>query len=252
MSLELITSTDWGALASTIVAIITSITTVIGGIIAAIQKLKVNKTTAELEETQAELQTTQDFFDPENTEVMTPTESTPDRSWKMSEETKNFLLSGCTDAEKLSVTNQINEAEAAGYVDYKIVVGNGYYNISYGCIIGGVAPTEETVATTETSTAATTATTTASICPIPVNNDKYVEGTRMWKSTFDFAVCDEPTQDAKDYVKSEMQRLDPLNTYPYTISTDKNIYSVHLSMDTYGNDRTAEFGTNCDIIPKHK
>lgn len=80
---------------------------------------------------------TQAFFDPDNTTVMTPTASTPDRAWKMSQETKDYLTVVCHPEEAESILTQIEEAEAAGYVDYKLVVSGGYYNITYGLISGG-------------------------------------------------------------------------------------------------------------------
>ena len=80
---------------------------------------------------------TQAFFDPDNTSVMTPTASTPDRAWKMSQETKDYLTMVCHPEEAESILAQIEEAEAAGYVDYKLVLSGGYYNITYGLISGG-------------------------------------------------------------------------------------------------------------------
>ena len=121
--LETLASIDWAA----IIAVITTITTAIAGIIAAIQNIGKKNAESELAETQA-------FFDPNDTEVMTPTDSTPEASWKMSTATRASILEGKSDEDKVSIIQQIDDAEKAGYVDYKIVCSNGYYNITYGLI----------------------------------------------------------------------------------------------------------------------
>jgi hypothetical protein len=86
-----------------------------------------------------EKEKTQAFFDPDNDKQMTPPAGTPDRSWKMADSVKSFLLSGHTDAEKADILKQIDAAEKAGLVDYQISHPNGYYNISYGQINGGAS-----------------------------------------------------------------------------------------------------------------
>jgi len=121
--LENIASIDWAA----IWAAIATITTAIAGIIAAIQN-------AGKKEAEAEVANTQAFFDPDNTQQMTPTESTPDKSWKMADKTKETILEGKSDEDKLTLTQQIADAENAGYVDYKLVWSGGSYMITYGLI----------------------------------------------------------------------------------------------------------------------
>ena len=114
---------DWSA----IWAAITTITTALAGVIAAIQnKLKNNA--------EAETAATQAFFDPDNNEAMTPTDATPERSWKMSDATRTSILAGKTAEDKLSIIEQIQKAEDSGYVDYKIVWSGGQYSITYGLI----------------------------------------------------------------------------------------------------------------------
>lgn len=225
MSLELITSTDWGALANQIIAIITSITTVIGAIVAAVQKIGKDKAQTELEETQA-------FFDPADNEAMTPTASTPDRSWKMSEETKAFILSNLSDAEKVSAINQINEAEANGYVDYKIVVSNGYYNISYGLITGGSMKTTEPI----TAPAASS------------GPSDTVEGTYMKKSVFSVMTAGEKDDTVIEYIKKQMQEKDAVGIYPYVITTDNWMYTITKPIEPY----FSQYGNQYSASQLHK
>lgn len=116
-------SIDWSA----IWAAITTITTAVAGVVAAIQNKMKNTAVAETEATLA-------FFDPCNNEAMTPTAATPDRSWQMSETTRASILEGKSDSDKLSILKQIETAESAGYVDYKIIWSGGYYSITYGLI----------------------------------------------------------------------------------------------------------------------
>lgn len=126
-------STDWQSVYSAIMTIIAAI----GGIITAIQTIGKKNESKRADANFEEIQRTQAFFDPEDTEVMTPPARTPDRSWKMSESVKSFLLAGHSDDEKVSILKQVEEAEAAGYVDYTISYPGGYYKISYGQINGG-------------------------------------------------------------------------------------------------------------------
>lgn len=126
-------STDWQSVYSALMTIIAAV----GGVVAAIQSIGKKKETDRADAAFEEIQETQAFFDPENTDVMTPPARTPDRSWKMSESVKSFLLAGHSDDEKVSILKQVEEAEAAGYVDYTISYPGGYYKISYGQINGG-------------------------------------------------------------------------------------------------------------------
>ena len=82
---------------------------------------------------------TQAFFDPDNADQMTPPAGTPERSWKMADSVKSFLLAGHTDAEKADILGQIAAAEKAGLVDYQVSHPNGYYLISYGQLAGGAS-----------------------------------------------------------------------------------------------------------------
>ena len=117
--LEALIATDWDAVYNALA----TIAAVVFALIAAWKK-------KQEEQTQA-------FFDPDNSTVMTPTANTPDRAWKMSDETRNYILSRYPEEAREDILSQIEEAEAAGYVDYKLVVPDGYFTITYGLINGG-------------------------------------------------------------------------------------------------------------------
>jgi len=127
----IISSVDWSA----IIAAVATLITTIAGIFSGFQYKGKKDAQAQRDEAEEELQTTQAFFDPDNTDVMTPTDRTPARSWTMSQCTKDCLMLNCTtEADKVSVLKQVEENEAAGYVDYTIVFSNGYAKITYGLI----------------------------------------------------------------------------------------------------------------------
>ena len=124
--IEALAGIDIDALIKAFLLIVATIST----ITAALSKDKETKATAEKDDTQK-------FFDPSDTSVMVPPVGTPERSWKMAESTKGFLLAGHTAEEKADILEQVSAAETAGLVDYKISHPNGYYIISYGQISGG-------------------------------------------------------------------------------------------------------------------
>jgi hypothetical protein len=76
----------------------------------------------------------QAYFDPDNTTVTTPPAGTPKQSYCMSDETKQFLISGESAADQKTMLDQIAEAEAAGLTEYKVVYSRGYYKIKYGMV----------------------------------------------------------------------------------------------------------------------
>ena len=135
--LESLASIDIDAIIKAFLVIAATISTVA----AALSGNKATVATAEKEEAQKEadakekeLSETQAFFDPDCSTVWTPPKNTPRASYTMSEATKHFILAGESDADKLSITKQIEAGEAAGYVDYTIVYSRGTYGISYGLI----------------------------------------------------------------------------------------------------------------------
>ena len=83
-----------------------------------------------------EITNVQDFFDPISP-IVEPPKKTPKRSYTMSEGVKTFLLAGHGPLEQVDMMRQIDEAEAAGKIDYQVRHQNGYYLISYGQIAGG-------------------------------------------------------------------------------------------------------------------
>lgn len=153
--IESIMSINWAE----IWAAITTITTAIATLVAAVKNKAANLETARADTAEKKVEQTQAFFDPDNNtdSAMIPAEGTPDRSWKMSDSTRDFILSMMpTDADRVSILKQIQSAENSGLVDYTLTYSNdGYYCISYGAIISGHQPAKTTTATVETSAAAT-------------------------------------------------------------------------------------------------
>jgi hypothetical protein len=96
-------------------------------------------------QTSAELQQTQDFFDPESI-VVTPTKRTPARGYYMSEDVKQFILQDAAPDEKGDIYKQIQDAEAhmdetGKAAPYVIKFRSGrWYIISFGQIAGGGSP----------------------------------------------------------------------------------------------------------------
>jgi len=90
----------------------------------------------ESRQTSAELQQTQDFFDPEG-RVDTPPANTPRRSYQMSASVREYLMAGHTEQERAELEKQIDAAEASGRIEYTISWSGGYYRIQYGQIVGG-------------------------------------------------------------------------------------------------------------------
>lgn len=124
---------------------ILAIITAISVIVAYLKNRKANEESERADDADKEAQAAFDhayevqaFFDPENTEVWTPPKGTPTRSYTMSPEARSFLVSGESYEDQKKMIDQVDAAEAAGLIDYKVVYSRGYYNISYGQIAGGV------------------------------------------------------------------------------------------------------------------
>ena len=113
---------------------IAGIVTAISGAIAVSKSKQTKEAKAEAKAAQEETEAVQKFFDPEDTTVMSPPAGTPERSWKMNAATRNWILGGHEGEELASMEKQIDDAEAAGLVDYTISFRGGYYKISYGMI----------------------------------------------------------------------------------------------------------------------
>ena len=108
--------------------------TAISAVFAAYKDKAAKQAAAETQKAKAETEAVQNFFDPENTTVMSPPAGTPERSWKMNAATRGWILGGHEGEELASMEKQIDDAEAAGLVDYTISFRGGYYKISYGMI----------------------------------------------------------------------------------------------------------------------
>ena len=77
------------------------------------------------------------YFDPADDSVTTPPDAVPARSWKMSDETKRWVLSGHPPDEQASLLKQIAEAEEQKKMRYVISVPHAFYEIEYGLVKGG-------------------------------------------------------------------------------------------------------------------
>jgi hypothetical protein len=77
------------------------------------------------------------FFDPADEKVTDPPATVPGRSWKMSDETRRWVICGHTPGDQASLLQQIADAEAGKRTNYVISVPGAYYEIEYGLIRGG-------------------------------------------------------------------------------------------------------------------
>ena len=79
------------------------------------------------------------FFDPKDETVTTPPEAVPARSWKMSDETRRWVLVGHDSINQANLLRQIEEAEKEKLMHYYLSYqdrGGGYYEIEYGLMKG--------------------------------------------------------------------------------------------------------------------
>jgi len=79
------------------------------------------------------------FFDPKDETVTTPPGAVPARSWKMSDETRRWVLAGHDATNQAVLLRQIEEAEEKRQMHYYLSYldrGGGYYEIEYGLMKG--------------------------------------------------------------------------------------------------------------------
>jgi len=79
------------------------------------------------------------YFDPSDDTVTKPPESVPARSWKMSDETKRWVIVGHDSINQTNLLRQIEEAEKEKLMHYYLSYqdrGGGYYEIEYGLMKG--------------------------------------------------------------------------------------------------------------------
>jgi len=79
------------------------------------------------------------FFDPKDETVTTPPEAVPARSWKMSDETRRWVLVGHDSINQANLLRHIEEAEKEKLMHYYLSYqdrGGGYYEIEYGLMKG--------------------------------------------------------------------------------------------------------------------
>jgi len=77
------------------------------------------------------------YFDPDDDTVTRPPETVPARSWKMSDETRRWVIVGHSPEEQASMLKQIAEAEEKRKMRYIISVPSAFYEIEYGLVKGG-------------------------------------------------------------------------------------------------------------------
>ena len=77
------------------------------------------------------------YFDPDDDTVTRPPETVPARSWKMSDETRRWVIVGHSPEEQATMLKQIAEAEEKRKMRYIISVPSAYYEIEYGLVKGG-------------------------------------------------------------------------------------------------------------------
>ncbi|MBP1928367.1 hypothetical protein J2741_000914 [Methanolinea mesophila] len=77
------------------------------------------------------------FFDPGDEKITSPPAAVPGRSWKMTDETRRWVICGHSQTDQASLLQQICNAEAEKKINYVISVPGAYYEIEYGLIKGG-------------------------------------------------------------------------------------------------------------------
>ena len=77
------------------------------------------------------------FFDPHDDRVTEPPEQVPARSWKMSDETRRWVIFNHSPEEQASLLEQIAEAEEQKKYHYFISVAGCFYEVEYGLLKGG-------------------------------------------------------------------------------------------------------------------
>jgi len=79
------------------------------------------------------------FFDPHDESVTTPPEAVPARSWKMSDETRKWVLVGHDSFNQANLLRQVEEAEKKHLTHYYLTYqdrSGGFYEIEYGLMKG--------------------------------------------------------------------------------------------------------------------
>lgn len=79
------------------------------------------------------------FFDPQDETVTTPPGAVPARSWKMSEETRKWVLAGHDAMNQATLLRQVEEAEEKRQMHYYLTYqdrSGGFYEIEYGLMKG--------------------------------------------------------------------------------------------------------------------
>lgn len=79
------------------------------------------------------------FFTPGDNTVMAPPADVTPATWQMDAVTKDWLTCDLTSENKAMALSQVAAAEAAGKIEYTIVLPNQVYWIEYGLIKGSTS-----------------------------------------------------------------------------------------------------------------
>jgi len=116
----------------TIQQIVALLVTIVSALIAAWQNRKAAAAQAETQEVVA-------FFDPQSPVDIPPT-VVPMRSYIASTDTRNAITRYHSPAEQAAILAQVDEAEAAGKIDYVVRYEGGYYHLVWGQISDAIWP----------------------------------------------------------------------------------------------------------------
>ncbi len=96
-------------------------------------------TVQEIDRYLAETRQVVSFFDPKDERVTTPPGAVPARSWKMSDQTRKWVLAGHDAMNQATLLRQVEEAEEKRQTHYYLTYqdrGGGFYEIEYGLMKG--------------------------------------------------------------------------------------------------------------------
>ncbi len=110
---------------------------ILGWLAAIIQTIGKGKAEDEKVEAKAETKAVIDYYDPTVPQANTPPEIIPERTYKMSDETKRWITFEEPPEFQKVILEQVEKAEASGQATYRVSYGPGYYyDIEYGLVKG--------------------------------------------------------------------------------------------------------------------
>jgi len=112
--------------------IISAITAIIAALIAIWNEIKKREAIAET--TQVAMAYTPGTVESKTPEIIA---KLPERSWRMNEATRRYLVFDATPANSETILDQVKDAENQCLTHYQIHFDGGYYVIDYGLLMGG-------------------------------------------------------------------------------------------------------------------